>query len=162
MSNLLAARIAQDDLKDLPEWQVAQILNAPDPALPYVPTVFSCRAISAPAAISGELGMLRVIQRKGEIPADISPTGQAVPISTIGLAAIESLLGAVEEDRIVDPNTPGSSQKVLEMLSAVQQIGLLSEETINLILAGTVRQQSWAEANQIEVTALSVSQAKGV
>ena len=161
MSDVLAARIAQPDLVGLPEWQVAEILNAPDAQLVPVPAAFSCRAIAAPAVISGELELLRHVHKIGRIPADVSPTGQAVDMPTRGLIAIGTVLDAVNRDLQVDPSMPGAADKIQANFDAIEQMGLLSAATKAVILAQTVRHPSWAEANQIEVTALSVSQAKG-
>jgi hypothetical protein len=161
MSGTLAARIAQPDLASLPEWQVAEILNAPDDSLPKVPVVFSCRAVAEPAVLSGELAMLRIVAKLGHIPADVSPTEQALPIPTQGLVAISTILDAVERDLRVDPSAPGAAAQVSAMLDALEGMGLLSLEKKTAVLAGTVRLQSWAEANNIEVTARSVGLARG-
>jgi hypothetical protein len=148
-------------LASLPEWQVAEILNAPDDSLPKVPVVFSCRAVAEPAVLSGELAMLRIVAKLGHIPADVSPTEQALPIPTQGLVAISTILDAVERDLRVDPSAPGAAAQVSAMLDALEGMGLLSLEKKTAVLAGTVRLQSWAEANNIEVTARSVGLARG-
>ena len=161
MSGTLAARIAQPDLAGLPEWQVAEILNAPDASLPMVPVVFSCRAIAEPAVLSGELAMLRIVATLGHIPADVSPTEQVLSLPTQGLVAIGTMLDAVDRDLRVDPSAPGAAAQVSAMLGALEGMGLLSPATKTAVLAGTVRLQSWAEANGIEVTARSVGLARG-
>jgi hypothetical protein len=161
MSSVLAARLAQPDLAGLPEWQVAEILNAPDESLPKVPVVFSCRAIAEPAVLSGELAMLRIVARLGHIPADVSPTEQALPISTQGLIAIGTMLDAVDRDLRVDPSAPGAAAQMTAMLNALETMGLLSPATKTAVLAGTVRLQSWAEANGIEMTPRNVGLARG-
>ncbi len=161
MSSVLADRIAQPDLAGLPEWEVAEILNAPDDSLPMVPVVFSCRAIAEPAVLSGELAMLRIVAKLGHIPADVSPTAQALPIPTQGLVAIGTMLDAVDRDLRVDPNAPGAAAQVSAMLGALDEMGLLSPATKTAVLAGTVRLQSWAEANGIEVTPRGVGLLRG-
>lgn len=161
MNNLLANRVAQPDLAALPEWQVAEILNAPDPTLPAIPTPFSCRSIAEPAVLSGELELLRIVARQKQIPADITPTGQSVALPTQALVAIGTLLDAVDRDLRVDPEVPGATSRVLAMFTVIENLGLLSANTKAQILAGTVRNPSWAEANNIEVTARSVGLARG-
>ena len=161
MSSVLADRIAQPDLAGLPEWEVAELLNAPDDSLPKVPVVFSCRAIAEPAVLSGELAMLRIVAKLGHIPADVSPTEEALPIPTQGLIAIGTMLDAVDRDLVVDPSAPGAAAQVSAMLNALEGMGLLSPATKTAVLAGTVRLQSWAEANGIEVTPRSVGLLRG-
>jgi hypothetical protein len=161
MSVTLAARIAQPDLAGLTEWQVAEILNAPDDSLPKVPVIFSCRSIAEPAVLSGELAMLRIVAKLGHIPADVSPTEQVLSVPTQGLVAIGTMLDAVDRDLRVDPNAPGAAAQVSAMLGALEGMGLLSPATKTAVLAGTVKMQSWAEYNQIEVTARSVGLARG-
>ena len=161
MSDVLAARVAQPDLVDLPEWKVAEMLNAPDPSLPLIPVQFSCRSIAEPAVLSGELAMLRLVARQGHIPADVSPNGQAVPIPTQGLVAIGTLLDAVDRDLRVDPSVPGAANGVATMLTAIETMGLLSAQTKAAVIAATVRHPSWAEANGVEITARTVGLARG-
>ena len=161
MSSVLADRIAQPDLAGLPDWQVADILTSPDQSLPTVSLVFSCRAIAEPAVLSGELAMLRIVASLGHIPADVSPTEQALPIPTQGLVAIGTMLDAVDRDLRVDPNAPGAAAQVSAMLGALEEMRLLLPATKTAVLAGTVRLQSWAEANEIEVTARTVGLARG-
>jgi hypothetical protein len=161
MSGTLAARIAQPDLAGLPEWRVAEILNAPDDSLPNVSVVFSCRAIAEPAVLSGELAMLRIVAKLGHIPADVSPTAQTIPIPTQGLVAIGTMLDAVDRDLRVDTSVPGAAAQVSAMINALETMGLLSPATKAAVLAGTVRLQSWAEVNEIEVTARTVGLARG-
>jgi hypothetical protein len=161
MSSVLADRIAQPDLAGLPEWEVAEILNAPDDSLSKAPVVFSCRAIAEPAVLSGELAMLRIVAKLGHIPADVSPTEQNFIVPTHGLVAIGTMLDAVDRDLRVDPSAPGAAAQVAAMLSVLEGMGLLSQATKTAVLAGTVRLQSWAEANGIEVTPRSVGLARG-
>ncbi|MFN8996406.1 MAG: hypothetical protein ACK5X3_22440 [Pseudomonadota bacterium] len=161
MSDLLAIRIAQPDLVGLPEWQVSDILNAPDDSLPKVPVVFSCRAIAEPAVLSGELAMLRIVAKLGHIPADVTLDEQNFIVPTQGLVAIGTMLDAVDRDLVVDPSAPGAAAQVAAMLSALEGMGLLSPATKTAVLASTVRLQSWAEANGIEVTPRAVSLARG-
>jgi hypothetical protein len=161
MSSVLADRIAQPDLAGLPDWEVAELLNAPDDSLPKVPVVFSFRAIAEPALLSGELAMLRIVATLGHIPADVSPTEQVLSIPTQGLVAIGTMLDAVDRDLVVDPSALGAAAQVAAMLSALEGMGLLSPATKTAVLAGTVRLQSWAEANGVEVTPRSVGLARG-
>jgi hypothetical protein len=161
MNSVLLARVNQTDLIDLPEWQVADLLNEPDPELPRVPRSFSCRDVAEPAVLSGELEMMRIVKQRGHIPADVSLSGQAIPIPTLGLVAIGTMLDAVDRDLSVDPNTPGASAQVNDVLEALEGMGLLSLATKTAVLARTVKMQSWAEYNQIEVTARTIGLAKG-
>jgi hypothetical protein len=161
MSSVLADRIAQPDLAGLPEWKVAEILNAPDESLPKVPVVFSCRAIAEPAVLSGELAMLRIVAKLGHIPADVTLDEQNFIVPTQGLVAIGTMLDAVDRDLRVDPSAPGAAAQVSAMLDALEGMGLLSQATKTAVLAGTARLQSWAEANGVTVTARTVGLARG-
>lgn len=161
MTGVLAARVAQPDLRGLPEWRVAELLNRPDAAIAPRPVAFSCRSIAEPAVLSGELALLRIVFREGRIPADVSPSGQAVAIPTQGLIAIGTLLDAVDRDLRVEPSMPNAVGGVASMLAAIETMGLLSAQTKAAVLAATMRHPSWAEANNIEVTARTVGLARG-
>lgn len=158
---ILLARVNQPDLIGLPDWQVADLLNAPDPSLPPVMVAFSCRSIAEPAVLSGELAMLRIVARLGHFPADVAPGNQSIPIPTPGLIAIGTMLDAVDRDLRVDPNVPGAVGQVMALLGALEDMGLLLPATKAAILAGTVKIPSWAESNGIEVTARSVGLERG-
>ena len=161
--SLLSARLQQPDMLDLDEAEAAAALNAPDPELPLKPMAFNCRTVAKPAVLSGELGMLKVVAEANAIPADISPTGQPISIPSVAMAAIETLLDAVERELEVDPTQPGEMLQVASMLDGIEALGLLSATTKAAILAGTVGQQSWAEANGFPngVTARDVGIARG-
>jgi hypothetical protein len=159
----IAAKVAEAQFAGMAESAVAAALNAPDPNLPLTPMAFNCRTVAKPAALSGELGMLKVVAEANAIPADISPTGQPIPIPSLAMAAIETLLDAIERELEVDPTQPGEMLQVSSMLDGIEALGLLSATTKAAILAGTVRQQSWAEANEFPdgVTAGDVGKARG-
>lgn len=161
MSGVLAARIAQPDLVDLPDWQVAEILNTPDVQFGTTPIPFSCRSVATPARISGELKLLDIIQKQGQIPADISSTGQVQAVPTSILVAIGTLVQAAEDDWQIDPSMPNAFGAISAMLTAVENMGLLSIETKAAILAQTMRFKSWAEAHGITVTEDSIFTARG-
>jgi hypothetical protein len=158
---LLSERLQQPDMTALSDVQAANALNAPDATLPAVPVEFSCRAIAEPAVLSGELAMLRIVARLGHFPADVAPGNQSIPIPTPGLIAIGTMLDAVDRDLRVDPNAPGAAGRVMALLGALEDMGLLLPATKAAILAGTVKIPSWAESNGIEVTARSVGLERG-
>ena len=157
----LSDRLQEADVSGLSNAAAAAALNTPDPAFGLVPMAFNCRTVAKPAALSGELGMLKVVAEQNAIPADISPTGQPIPILSVGMAAIETLLDAIERELEVDPAEPGEMLQVATLLDGIEALGLLSADTRAEILAGTVRQKSWAEQHGVEVTELTVAQARG-
>lgn len=159
----LIARLQQPDVIDLDEAEAAAVLNTPDVAFGLVPMAFNCRTVAKPAVLSGELGMLKVVAEANAIPADISPTGQPIHIPSVAMAAIETLLDAIERELQVDPSQPGEMLQVADLLDGIEALGLLSATTKAAILAGTVRQQSWAEANGFPngVTSGDVGKARG-
>jgi hypothetical protein len=155
---LLSERLKQPDMVGLSDAQAANALNAPDPSLPPVMVAFSCREIAEPAVLSGELEMLRIVARLGHIPADVSPTGENIPVPTQGLTAIGTMIDAVHRDLRVDPATAGG--QIAAMLGGIEAMGLLSPGTKAAILSKTVRAPSWAEANGLTVDAFAVAAAR--
>ncbi len=155
---LLSERLQQPDMTALSDAQAANALNAPDPSLPPVMVAFSCREIAEPAVLSGELGMLRIVAERRHIPADVSPTGQDIPVPTQGLIVIETMLDAVGRDLRVDPAT--TSGEVAAMLGGIEAMGLLSPGTKAAILSKTIRAPSWAEANGLTVDSFAVAAAR--
>jgi hypothetical protein len=156
--SVLSERLKQPDMVGLSDAQAANALNAPDPSLPPVMVAFSCREIAEPAVLSGELEMLRIVARLGHIPADVSPTGENIPVPTQGLTAIGTMIDAVHRDLRVDPATAGG--QIAAMLGGIEAMGLLSPATKAAILSKTVRAPSWAEANGLTVDVFAVAAAR--
>jgi hypothetical protein len=155
---LLSERLQQPDLVGLSDAQAANALNAPDATLPGVPVEFSCRAIAESAVLSGELALLRIVAARGEIPADLTPNGTAIPLPTQAIATILTMLDAVDRDLRVDPATAGSQIQV--MLDAIEVMGLLSSVTKAAILSKATRSPSWAEAHGVIVEEWTVAAAR--
>lgn len=153
MSNLLAERIAQDDLKDLPDWQVAQILNAADATLGTVTgtiTVADARQILMTSMTQDNT--LQVWAALDRVSKDFSH-----PLNGVAIAAV----GVVEKLTAVDMADPKTGAMVTGMLAALVEYQLMASETRDAILALAEKEQSWAEANNITVTEDTIFIARG-
>lgn len=157
---VLSQRLQQSDMTGLSVAEAVAVLNAPDPLLPPVRVPFSCPEVAEPAALSGELAILRIVAERGEIPADLAPGGTATKLSTTALAVIRTMLDAVDRNLTVDPRI--DQGQVAAMFNSVQAMGLLSPATMSSILSKTFRSPSWAEANGVTVTAETVGLARAV
>ena len=154
----LIQRLQQPDMTGLDAVQAAAALNAPDLLLPPVPIAFSCKSIANAAVLTGELAVLRIAAARGEIPADLTSDSVAVPLPTRAIAAIMTVLDAVDRDLEADPAVVNN--QVVNLLDSVEAMGLLSPETRAAILSKTIRSPSWAEVNGVTVTADTVAIAR--
>ena len=154
----LIQRLQQPDMTGLDAVQAAAALNAQDLLLPPVPIAFSCKSIANAAVLTGELAVLRIAAARGEIPADLTSDSVAVPLPTLAIAAIMTVLDAVDRDLEADPAVVNN--QVVNLLDSVEAMGLLSPETRAAILSKTIRSPSWAEVNGVTVTADTVAIAR--
>ena len=154
----LIQRLQQPDMTGLDAVQAAAALNAPDLLLPPVPIAFSCKSIANAAVLTGELAVLRIAAARGEIPADLTSDSVAVSLPTRAIAAIMTVLDAVDRDLEADPAVVNN--QVVNLLDSVETMGLLSPETRAAILSKTIRSPSWAEVNGVTVTADTVAIAR--
>jgi hypothetical protein len=141
----LQERLQEDDVKELPDWQTAAVLNAPDASLPEVVTLKS------------------------------RPFGIGTILEVFGIAAGTQFLDSLEalsaqnpllkwslvllKDATLDAASPALRAQldgmVVSDLITVQQADAIKA------LAEERRVPSWAEANGIEVTARTVGLARG-
>lgn len=141
----LAERVRQADLAAKPDWLVAEILNTPDPSLPEEVSVVS--TIATPSTVMGALG---------------PEAGAAILDRLTSLSAANPVLRwAMEELRGPRGLDVGNS-------TVRAQIDLLVPAVLSRAQADTLkalgerrRFTSWAEANNVEVTARSVGVARG-
>lgn len=141
----LAARISQPDLANLPEWQVAEILNQPDQALPE------------------RVEVVRRIVGQAEILEALGPDTGAAFLGSLSAAAAQrpafGLVFGILERSQLNAGSPVVRQEVQDMRQA-GQITVEQEEAL-LRLGEVRRPQSWAELHGIQVNAQAVSLARG-
>lgn len=153
MSDVLAARVAQPDMQGLPEWQVAEILNAPDPTLPKVNDVVSVNDARELLMSSLTPDATRTVW----VAVLLTAEDRAHPVRAMALTLQETILRA----SVINFAEPKTNMMVVAVLNALVDASIMTAETKNALLALGERQQSWSEANKIEVTARSVGLARG-
>jgi len=143
MTQLLLERVAQQDLANLPEWQVADILNAPDTSLPVI--VSWEKTSIGPGAIMAVLG---AVEGASILDTLASSTN---PVIRWGMKIIEA--GSF------DLSLPTSRAQVEELARA----NIITEGQKDLLFSLSKRERypSWAEHNNISVDAQSVGLARG-
>ena len=141
----LEERLQEDDVRDLPDWKAAEILNAPDPLLPEI-VILKSRLF----------GIGTILEVFGPIagPAfleNLETLSNADPLIKWSLVLLkEATLDAAS------PTLRGQLDAMVtgNLISSIQAAGIKA-------LAEERRFPSWAEANGVEVTARSVGLARG-
>ena len=145
MSEILAARVAEPDLADMPDWRVAEILTAPDESLPPVVTIV--QTLIGPGSILAALG--------GDAGAAVLDALEQISVSSprIRWAMFMVKSGSLDV---------GNSQ-VREAIEDFAAGGMLLHEQAAALLALAERRRfvSWAEYHGVEVTARTVGLARG-
>jgi len=146
-TNILKDRVEQQDLIDLPDWQVSEILNSPDTSLPII--------IEYKETSIGYGSILEVLgaEEGAEFLDSLENLSTTVPIIKWAMQIIDkslldlsSSITRTQLQTIVDP-----------------PLNLLTQSQVDAIIALSKRERypSWAEYNQIEVTAKAVGLARG-
>jgi hypothetical protein len=148
MSSVLADRIAQPDLAGLPEWRVAEILNALDVSLPTIKGPVDTKDVQEFLLASGEWSAI-------VIAADSLDT----PLQVRGLAI--AMRDTIRQSGTIRMEVPHIYTAVATAIDGLVASGLISAETREVLLAMAERNQSWAEANGVTVTARTVGLARG-
>jgi hypothetical protein len=148
MTDVLAARVAQPDLASLPEWRVAEILNAPDASLPMVRRSVNKRDAQEILLASSEWARVYKVAENTAAPAQLRD-------------ACINLRDTIRLSETIAMNNPAIYAAVDAVLSGLVAAQFLTSQTRVALLALADQPQSWAEANNVEVTARSVGLARG-
>lgn len=153
MSDVLAARVAQADMQGLPEWRVAEILNAADPGFD-------------PVTVPVPVGDARQVLMASLTPdftatAWVSILLTADDVASPARKAALAIREAIRTANVIDMTNPMEAAMVMATLNALIVAQVITEETRDKLIALSQRQQSWAEAHGVEVTPRTVSLARG-
>lgn len=142
---LLTERLQEDDVKDLPDWAAAEVLNAPDSSLPVIvfwePT---------------KIGVGQIMTTLG---------------ATEGAALLDELVVLAEQDAVIrwglkvmeSSGLDLSLETTREQVSGLVTTGLITNAQKESLfdLSRRERFPSWAEANNTFVDARAVGLARG-
>jgi hypothetical protein len=144
----LQTRIQQADLAFLPDWQVADILNTPDPNLPLTyGSILNADVMRILIAFNVWAGIV-----------DKSKNSQ----NASEKALCQNIVDSVSVRDYTFDLTDSEIRTPFEtMLSSAVSAGLLTQEQGEFISSKAYRFQSWAEYNNITVTARTVGIARG-
>lgn len=153
MTDVLAARVAQPDMQGLPEWRVAELLNAPDASFPTVPVAVA------------------VADAREVLMSTLTPDNSATAWVAILLAADDvaspvrkpalAIREAIRATNVINMVDPVQAMMVQATLEALVSHEIITEDTRDALLALGQKKQSWADANGVEVSPRSVSLARG-
>ena len=153
MTDVLAARVAQPDMQGLPEWRVAELLNAPDAAFDRV-------TVQVPVADARQVLM-------ASLTPDFTTNAWVAILLTADDAANAArkpalaIREAVRAANVINMADPMEAAMVMATLQALITAEVITEQTRDALIALSQKKQSWADANGVEVTAQTVSLARG-
>lgn len=141
----LNAKVTAPDLAALPDWQVADILNAPDPTLPEVVELRS--VFAGPGTIMQAIGP----EAGAAFLDSLEAMSASVPMVRWAMHIIKL--------RGLDMSDPAARAQIDGLVAT----GILTAANGAKIkaIAETRRQPSWAEHHKVEVTARTVGLARG-
>lgn len=141
---MLAAKVAETHLRDLPDWQVAQILNEPDETLP--PIIDRVTTSISPDSIMQCLG-----NQAGALMLDALE-------SATDNKQVKWFLAALLAKQV-----DISSDSARAMVDTIAGLGIITaQQAVSIKALGeSVRYPSWAQHHNVEVTARTVGIARG-
>jgi hypothetical protein len=144
----LIERLALPDMQGLNDTAAARVLNTRDPALPL-------RRVDVATADARE-----ILLATGEWAAVVMSAENA-EVSQILRRACINLRDTIENTELIRATSPEIYAATAVLLGGMVAEGVLTQATVNLLMALADRPQSWAEANETEVTARTVGLARG-
>jgi len=144
----LQTRIQQADLASLPDWEVADILNTPDPNLP--PTYGTIKNADVMRMLISFNVWSGIVDKSKNSQND---SEKALCRNIVDSVSVRDYIFDLKDSEIRIPFE--------NMLSGAVTAGLLTQEQGALISSKAYRFQSWAEYNNVEVTARTVGIARG-
>lgn len=143
--SLLADRLQQDDVRDLPDWAAANVLNAPDLSLPiiieYRERLFGIGTILSVLGVERGSAFLEALET-------LAAQEPAIKWAMVLLKGV----GIDAGNPVVRTQIDGLVTSGLISVPEAAALKALGEER---------RYPSWAEANGVEVTARTVGLARG-
>ncbi len=147
----LAERLALPDLADLPDWQVADILNTPDQSLGTKRVDVLSSDVRGLLLGTGEWGAIKLLSR-------MTPSEQ-VPAQAIVAAIIA--IDTLELTTTIEASKPQYYAAVEALVAGLQSANVISSGTGAALLAMADQPMSWAEINNIPVDARMIGLARG-
>lgn len=147
----LAERLQEPDVAGLPEWRVADILNARDIANGEQWIDVPTHDVRGVLLTTGEWAKLRILAERTAV------TEENAQIIGIAITAYETLT----RTETIQTSQQDRRTAVEQMLAALVAAQVVSQATADALLAMRKRPMSWAEANNIHVDARAVSLARG-
>lgn len=141
----LLERISLPDLVDKPDWEVADILNAPDESLPVIIT---------PNPTESGIGTIMIIFGVSEGARIL----EAITSLATSNSSMKWILKIIESG-----NVDFSSSLVRDQIQALKDLQIISDSQAQDAIAygETRRHPSWAEYNGIHVDSRTVGLARG-
>ncbi len=147
----LVDRISESDLSGLPDWKIAEILNAPDTSLPPRRSVVMTSDVRALLLRTGEWAAIKMLSR--------ATPSENIPAEAVGAALIS--IDTLELTTILESDKEEFYNAMAAMVAGLKQAGVLSEQSGNAMLAMAEKPQSWAQINNVFVDARAVGLARG-
>lgn len=144
----LATKVAEPAYIGLPDWQVADLLNAPDTALPVV----YCDVATADAR--------EIMLATGEWAAIIlAPQNMGIPLELRGACIV--VRDTITLTSAVRTSVASIRAAVNTALGGLVLAGIITQGTLDAVSSLMKRHPSWAEANGVKVDARAVGLARG-
>jgi hypothetical protein len=133
---------------EIPDWQVANVLNTPDAALPIVWQSVSADSARAVLLATFEWPKLKEARTNAALSAEAR-------------VVADTMYDTLTMQKSVDLANEQYRTVVQNGLTALVAAGVFTQSAVDALMALGQRHPSWAEANNIDVTARSVGIARG-
>lgn len=145
----LTERLAEQDVADLADWQAAEILTAPDAALPTRRVDVQTHDVRGALLASGEWPAIVMAAEAG--------SGALAEVRGLCILVRDTLMLTT----IIETSNPARYAATAAALAGLVAAGLVTQATADALLAMADQPQSWAQANGVTVDARAVGLARG-
>lgn len=145
----LASRLAQPDLVGLPDWWAAELLNAPDLALPRRRVDTSTSDVRGALLASGEWPGIVIA----------AEAGSGAPLAVRALCVL--VRDTLTLTHTIQTSLPARYAATVAALDGLLAAELIAQATHDALIALADAPQSWAQANGVAVDARAVGIARG-
>ena len=155
ISQTLIDKVAEAQFQGMPDWQVADVLNAPDNSLPKVRQDIKPQDLRL--AVFYALPKIRRMAHQTYLDSADPSVRALAEVCNLAMEAV-----SIETREIIFTSDPETYDQIQTLSQVLLDAGLISINQRNAVLALTERPVSWAEHNNLfPVTARDVGLARG-
>ena len=154
VSQILIDKVEESQFQGVPDWQIADALNAPDDSLPKVKQDIKPQDLRL--AFFTAIPKIKRMAHQTYLDSADPSVRELAEVCNLAMEAV-----SIETREVIFTSDPETYDQIQTLSQVLLDAGLISINQRNAVLALTERPVSWAEHNNLTVTARDVGLARG-